>query len=220
MGLTFKSVVIFQLLFYFAGQPAFILEKAHMKEAENKVVTAFVNPAELRARQAKVKPSNEDIHVGPNTQLSGGFSTNGMMIVDGRVDGADINAERLVLSHIGELEGTASVQRAEISGVFSGTLVASDEVVVRPTARISGTVRCQKLVIHRGARIECSFSCNPENPADSVSEATSPSTQAGARWVDTLRIQRDRHVFAMGAGSVLALIGAASMLFGLKALLS
>lgn len=189
-----------------------------MKESDNKVVTPFVNPAELRAKQAKAKPSSEDIHVGPNTQLSGGFSTNGMMIVDGRVDSADVTAERLVLSHIGELEGNVSVQRAEISGTFSGTLIASDEVVVRPTARISGNVRCQKLVIHRGARIECTFSCNPEAGTDSE---TGPAvSQSTSNWLGNLHLKRDRRAFLAGVGSVLSLMGAGAMLLGFRALLS
>lgn len=189
-----------------------------MKESENKVVTPFVSPAELRAKQTKARPSSEDIHVGPNTQLSGGFSTNGMMIVDGRVDSADVAAERLVLSHIGELEGSASVQRAEISGTFSGTLIASDEVILRPTARISGTVRCQKLVIHRGARIECTFSCNPEAGTDAETGAGVPRTTS--TWLGNLHLQRDRRVFLAGAGSVLSLMGAGAMLLGFKALIS
>lgn len=191
-----------------------------MKEAETKVVTPFVSPIELRPKQAKPKPSSEDIHVGPNTQLSGEFSTNGMMIVDGRVDSADVAAERLVLSHIGELEGSATVQRAEISGTFSGTLVASDEVVVRPTAYISGTVRCQKLVIHRGARIECTFSCSPEAGPETSTAAGAPAPRPGPSWAGNLRLQRDRRLVLAGAGSVLALIGAGAMLVGFKALIT
>ncbi len=191
-----------------------------MKESENKVVTPFLSTAELKAKQARSKPSSEDIHVGPNTQLSGGFSTDGMMIVDGRVDSADVAADRLVLSHIGELEGNATVQRAEISGIFNGTLVASDEVIVRPTARISGTVRCQKLVIHRGARIECTFSCSPDAVTEVVSDAANAAPQPRANWLGTMHLQRQRKAFLAGAGSVLALVGASALLMGFVSLLS
>lgn len=92
-----------------------------MKDVESKV-TPFVAPAELKARQAKVLHSSEDIHVGPNTKLSGGFATNGMLIVDGRIDDAEVTADRLLVSHIGALGGRAVVCRAKISGVFSGEL--------------------------------------------------------------------------------------------------
>lgn len=191
-----------------------------MKEAENKVVTPFVSQTELKARQSKAMQISEDIHVGPNTQLSGGFSTNGMMIVDGRVDNGDIAADRLIISHIGNLEGKVVVHRAEISGVFSGDLQAGDEVIVRPTARISGTVQCQKLVIHRGARIECSFSCMSEVAVDG--DAAPVEAQRNGLFKQRLSAsdKRERMMFVAGAGTVLALTGAFAMLMGMKALLS
>jgi len=191
-----------------------------IKEAENKVVTPFVS-AESKQRTIKAVQTSEDIHVGPNTQLSGGFNTHGMMIVDGRVDSADIAADRLIVSHIGNLEGKAVVQRAEISGVFNGDLVAGDEVIVRPTAKIAGTVRCQKLVIHRGARIECNFSCTPESEQESTG---APNEAISDRLLKLRRnntaTARERRVFLAGAGSVFAFIGGVAMLIGLKMVLS
>jgi cytoskeletal protein CcmA (bactofilin family) len=190
-----------------------------MKDAEHKVVTPFVSSSELKARQSKAMQTSEDIHVGPNTQLSGGFSTNGMMIVDGRVDSADIAADRLVISHIGNLEGKAVVHRAEISGVFSGELLAGDEVIVRPTARLSGTVNCQKLVIHRGARIECAFTCVSEAGAEvDSSHADSQRDKAFGQRLSALA-RRERLMFAAGAASVLAAMGVVAMFAGMKTLL-
>lgn len=191
-----------------------------MKESENKVVTPFMAPAELKARQAKALQSSEDIHVGPNTQLSGGFTTNGMMIVDGRVDDGDITADRLVVSHIGTLDGKAVVYRAEISGVFNGELLASDEVIVRPTARLSGNVQCQRLVIHRGARIECTFSCTPEPGQEGLAAAHEPATEKLLEKRKNARQLEDRKMFLAGAGSVMAVIGVLALLVGLKVLLS
>jgi len=192
-----------------------------MKEAENKVVTPFVAPAELKARQAKAMQSSEDIHVGPNTQLSGGFTTNGMMIVDGKVDSGDVAADRLVVSHLGALDGKAVVNRAEISGVFSGELVAGDEVIVRSTARISGNVECQRLVIHRGARIECTFSCTPEHAPDNLSSGSESGNTTDKLMAQrkSMRQLEDRKVFLAGAGSVLAVVGLFGLIMGFKALL-
>lgn len=190
-----------------------------IKESDNKVVTPFV-AAENKTRVLKAVQTSEDIHVGPNTQLSGGFNTNGMMIVDGRVDSADISSDRLIISHIGNLEGKAVVQRAEISGVFDGDLVAGDEVIVRPTAKIAGTVRCQKLVIHRGARIECTFSCTPETEQDANAAANETSNDRMLKLRKRTTSARERRVFLAGAGSVMALIGGVAMLVGLKMVLS
>ena len=195
------------------------MKESFMKESENKVVTPFV-AAESKPRVVKAVQTSEDIHVGPNTQLSGGFNTNGMMIVDGRVDSADISSDRLIISHIGNLEGKAVVQRAEISGVFNGDLVAGDEVIVRPTAKIAGTVRCQKLVIHRGARIECTFSCTPEAELNAVAAANEPTSDRLLKLRKNIASQREQRVFLAGVGSVFALMGAVAMLVGLKMVLS
>ena len=190
-----------------------------MKETEHKVVTPFVAPAELKARQARALHSNEDIHVGPNTQLRGGFTTNGMMIIDGQVDNADIAADRLVISHIGGLDGKAVVQKAEISGVFNGDLLASDEVILRPTAKIAGKVQCQRLVIHRGARIECAISCVSE----SVDGDAASNDSTAERLLHQRKTRQDLHerkLFIAGAVSTFAIIGAIGLLIGLKMVLS
>lgn len=190
-----------------------------MKEAEKRVVTPLVSAVETKGKALRTALASEDIHVGPSTLLNGGFSTNGMMIVDGTVDGADISAERLVISHIGTVDGRAFVQKAEISGFFSGELVVSDEVIIRPTARVCGTVRCDKLVIHRGARVECTFSCSTLNaePVDAPTNRESLDKLVVQRRQTTDR--RERQVFLMGAGSVLALIGCTALLTTLVATL-
>lgn len=190
-----------------------------MKDAESKV-TPFVAPAELKARQAKALHSSEDIHVGPNTKLNGGFATNGMLIVDGRIDEAEVTADRLLVSHTGALGGRAVVGRAEISGVFSGELVASDEVIVRPTAKISGNVQCQRLVIHRGARIECAFSCIPEAGQETQGPGAEPAADQFLERRKIAKQIQDRKHFVVGAGSVLALIGSMGLIVGMKMLLS
>lgn len=192
-----------------------------MKEPEHKVVTPFISPSEVKARQLKEAALfSEDIHVGPSTQLFGVFQTRGVMIVDGQIEGADILAERLVLSHVGQVAGKALVQRAELSGVFDGDLVASDEVIIRPTAKISGSVRCQKLVIHRGASIECHFSCasEPEN-ADGELGASANFFKMASRSAGKLGSGRERRLLLIGAGSVFALLGLLSLLGGMKMLL-
>lgn len=194
-----------------------------MKENETKVVTPFA-PAHASAQDARSKAGpnavravapvgSQDIHVGPSTRLSGGFNTLGMMIVDGKVDDGDIVADRLVVSHVGELQGHATVHRAEISGVFDGELVAADEVIVRPTARLAGQVRCQRLVIHRGARIECSFSC------DAVDTETSAAGERPTLARSGRTLNKERRAYLAGVASVFALVGATSMLTSLKTLL-
>ena len=107
----------------------------------------------------------------------------------------------------------AKVHRAEISGVVDGELVAAEEVIVRPTARLAGQVRCQRLVIHRGARIECSFSC------DAVDTETSAAGERPTLARSGRTLNKERRAYLAGVASVFALVGATSMLTSLKTLL-
>ncbi|MBX3489170.1 polymer-forming cytoskeletal protein [Parvibaculum sp.] len=100
-----------------------------------------------------VRPGNEDITIGENSVLEGSFDTRGAMFVDGAAINADLNAGFLSIGTCGRVEGQARVERAEIAGVFDGTLVASGEVTLRASARVDGDIKCARIVTHRGAVI-------------------------------------------------------------------
>jgi cytoskeletal protein CcmA (bactofilin family) len=193
--------------------------EACVKEAEKKVVTSLVAQFDAKSRE-RASQSSQDIHVGPNSVLSGGLKTDGMMIIDGKICDADITSDRLIISHIGDIEGQVSVGQAEISGIFAGELKATDEVIIRPTARVTGVVKCQKLVVHRGAHIECHFVCIP----DAVSEAPlTEQRQSGARAFAAhkqLTWSRQTRAFAAGAASVLASFGLLGLVISVKHLLA
>src|SRR3989338_583063 len=101
-----------------------------------------------------IRGGNEDIAIGENSLLEGSFETQGSIFVDGAAVNADLRASQLSIGASGRVEGQASVLRAEIAGVFDGTLECSGEVILRSSSRIAGEVKCAKLVTHRGAVID------------------------------------------------------------------
>jgi cytoskeletal protein CcmA (bactofilin family) len=100
-----------------------------------------------------LRAGNEDITIGENSVLEGSFDTQGAMFVDGAAINVDLRAAQLSIGGTGRVEGQASVLRAEIAGLFDGVLECSGEVILRSSSRISGEIRCAKLVTHRGAVI-------------------------------------------------------------------
>ncbi|MFN4228333.1 polymer-forming cytoskeletal protein [Parvibaculum sp.] len=101
-----------------------------------------------------IRAGNEDITIGENSLLEGSFETQGSIFVDGAAVNADLRAAQLSIGATGRVEGQASVLRAEIAGVFDGTLECTGEVILRSSSRIAGEVKCAKLVTHRGAVID------------------------------------------------------------------
>jgi len=101
-----------------------------------------------------IRGGNEDIAIGENSLLEGSFETQGSIFVDGAAVNADLRASQLSIGASGRVEGQATVLRAEIAGVFDGTLECSGEVILRSSSRIAGEVKCAKLVTHRGAVID------------------------------------------------------------------
>ena len=57
------------------------------------------------------------------------------------------------IAETGTFKGQVEFDRADISGIFEGDLMARDHLVVRATGRITGKVRFGELEIERGGQI-------------------------------------------------------------------
>lgn len=118
---------------------------------------ASAKDSQVRRTEAPVRilrAGNEDITIGENSLFEGSFETQGSIFVDGAAVNADLRAFQLSIGATGRVEGQASVLRAEIAGVFDGTLECAGEIILRSSSRIAGEVKCTKLVTHRGAVID------------------------------------------------------------------
>lgn len=76
-------------------------------------------------------------------------------------------------------------------------------------------MRCQKKVIHYGARTECTCSSSPDGSVD-FTAAYQSTPDAGANWLSDANQKRGRRLLMKGAGGVLALIGASAQLLSFK----
>ena len=133
------------------------MSMGNMNTASSAAADAAKQDGQTRRPEAPVRlirGGNEDIAIGENSLLEGSFETQGSIFVDGAAINADLRASQLSIGASGRVEGQASVLRAEIAGVFDGTLECSGEVILRSSSRIAGEVKCAKLVTHRGAVID------------------------------------------------------------------
>ena len=93
----------------------------------------------------------DDIVIGLGVRTSGKFQTAGSIFVDGALSEADVECSSLSISRGGEFHGIAKAARVEISGTLDGEAIATDEIVLRASAVVSGKISAPYVVVHRGA---------------------------------------------------------------------
>ena len=74
--------------------------------------------------------------------------------IDGRVEGAVRSRAELVVGKDGTVEGEVEVARCLVGGQIRGTIRASEQVVLHPTARVWAEIQTPALVMEEGAFLE------------------------------------------------------------------
>ena len=95
---------------------------------------------------------NAELHVGPGITLKGDVTTCESLIVQGNLNGT-IDAAQLQILSGGAVDGTATVQSAEVEGSFTGTLSVKGLLTVRGAGKIEGTIRYGELEVERGCHV-------------------------------------------------------------------
>lgn len=92
--------------------------------------------------------------VGRGIALAGGaISDCERLEVHGTVDVSLNHALELSIAETGVFRGEAEIEEADISGVFDGAITANARLIVRATGRVSGTIRCARLMVEEGAQV-------------------------------------------------------------------
>ncbi|MDH3229111.1 MAG: polymer-forming cytoskeletal protein [Alphaproteobacteria bacterium] len=101
-----------------------------------------------------IQGDSKRLTVGREISLSGEISSCEMLVVEGAVKATLDGCRTLEITRSGKFDGTAHVAVADIAGLFDGTLMVSDRLILRATGRIVGTVRYGEMEIERGGRLE------------------------------------------------------------------
>jgi cytoskeletal protein CcmA (bactofilin family) len=91
--------------------------------------------------------------VGVDINLKGVEISNcDALVIEGNVD-ATIHSKAMEILAPGRLNGTATIDVAEIHGTFEGELTARTRLVVHGTGRVTGTIRYGSLVVAEGGSL-------------------------------------------------------------------
>lgn len=128
------------------------------------------------------KPGGSDrraLVVGRGIALAGGaISDCERLEVHGTVEVSLNHAVELSIAESGVFRGEAEIDEADISGAFDGAITAKTRLIVRATGRLSGTIRCARLMVEDGAQVSgrIEMIAAAAAPAASPGPAASPTT--------------------------------------------
>jgi cytoskeletal protein CcmA (bactofilin family) len=139
-----------------------------------------LRPAAAPAPRAGA-PERRALVVGRGIALAGGaISDCERLEVHGTVEVSLNHAVELSIAETGVFRGEAEIEEADISGAFDGAITANSRLVVRATGRLSGTIRCAKLMVEEGAQV----SGRIEMIAPAAQPAPAPAPQAAVTAPD------------------------------------
>jgi len=105
----------------------------------------------LAKRKKEPDPAKIATVVGEEMHFDGNLQGTGSVRIDGCVTG-EINVEgNVILGEAATARATVAAKSAKIAGRVKGDLVCCDSVELTSSARVEGDIRCDRLVIDRGA---------------------------------------------------------------------
>lgn len=111
------------------------------------------NPVPPAPTAAAVSSRVDDIVIGMGVTSSGNFTTGGAVCIDGILKEGEIQARSLSISPGAEFHGRASARYVEIFGKVTGEVIATDQIILRASAEVSGRIAAPYITMHRGALV-------------------------------------------------------------------
>jgi cytoskeletal protein CcmA (bactofilin family) len=91
--------------------------------------------------------------IAADLKVVGGLTTDGVVKIDGLVEG-NIRAERQVLvSKGGEVRGDISSKEVIVGGRIQGNVCASGRVEVQSSAIVNGDILTKRILVHEGGEV-------------------------------------------------------------------
>jgi cytoskeletal protein CcmA (bactofilin family) len=102
----------------------------------------------------KQQPTGELTLIAANTTFEGKIKTDGSIRIDGKFIG-DINAKsNAAVGGTGSIDGTLSARAITVAGKISGTVIASEKLVLENKSVMQGDIRAARLVVDEGAMFD------------------------------------------------------------------
>ncbi len=111
--------------------------------------------------------------ISEGTKMVGDIVAEGGFRIEGTIEGTFKTTGKVVVGKSGFIQGTLECSDADFEGKFSGNLVVSNTLSLKPTAHIEGEVTVGKLAVEPGANFNAS--CSMKGGVKSLSKPTTSS---------------------------------------------
>lgn len=99
----------------------------------------------------KKKPEQSlDLIIGPESNITGTVSTNGIARVDGTVEGI-VKADWLIVGEAARIKGMVIARGTMVAGSIEGNIKSEEMVEIKSRATVEGDIHTTKLTIAEGA---------------------------------------------------------------------
>jgi len=106
-----------------------------------------------RDNKNEAKSDTKRLIVGRGISLNGKISFCDRLVIDGKVEAELEDCHTVEVTENGTFKGAAEITGAEISGHYDGSLTVRENLLIRGSGRVSGTVRYGRLHIEDGGEI-------------------------------------------------------------------
>ncbi len=130
----------------FAGARAEVRETASRDGAIRDTVPRAAGP------RSPAEPEGSKLTVGRDIHLKGEITSCDLLVVEGRVE-ASMNSRYIRIAEGGVFEGDCEIDVADIAGHFTGNMLAREQLIVRATGRVNGTIRYDRIEIEAGGEV-------------------------------------------------------------------
>jgi cytoskeletal protein CcmA (bactofilin family) len=120
--------------------------------------------------KTSLKADSKRLIVGPGISLRGKISSCDRLVIEGNVEAELENCHTVEVTENGTFKGAAEIAGAEISGNYEGSLTVRENLLVRGTGHVSGTVRYGRLHIEDGGEINGDLKSMVAAPSKLLSE--------------------------------------------------
>jgi len=86
-------------------------------------------------------------------KIVGDIESNGIVKVDGTIEGSVTGARQVLLGRGGAIRGNVIAGEAVIAGIVNGSIVVTDRLELQSSAVINGDIETKSIVVLEGARI-------------------------------------------------------------------
>jgi len=117
-------------------------------------ITNLPNPAPAVGALTDAPPAIvNQMLVGREVSLSGKITGCDRLQVEGKVEATLLECSTIDVAGPGVFNGTATVDHAEISGRFEGTLTVRKRLLIHSSGKVSGTIRYGQLEVACGGQL-------------------------------------------------------------------